>query len=428
LFLLLRYEKSSELAPTVLRVALSLSNSEIHKFQLNEMEDATECFITLLHGICITTAVQQKKHFLSRLTSSMNGTESKPFCRGEDECHGYRCPAHQVFGLRTREERACNCEEILYGKTRNAESWIFEFLVPFSALAAVGKESLKNQPPPDVGSSKSVPGVPSVNTSVNVSSGKESVRSKPSAIMTGKESVRGLKRFSKKKFNFSKLLEDIFASNAKKHENTFRSFSFSSPDLHGGGDEQETRVKFDEDICRRTETFEKVLSKTEADNQGKCQDCGIQHPLRSLVRVPPVFTLNILWDTLVVEKETIREVFHGISPFIDLSNVFQVLSEDPAQMYLQSFVCYYGEHYVAFSFSWTSEDWLMIDDTVIKSCGQWKEVTEKCVASKYQPLLLFYTKFCSSFDAEAQFPPPSAAEIIKLNKLLEEVKKVNQSK
>jgi len=88
---------------------------------------------------------------------------------------------------------------------------------------------------------------------------------------------------------------------------------------------------------------------------------------------------------------------------------------------------YYGEHYVAFCFSWASGVWVSFDDSVVKVCGQWKDVVDKCVASRYQPLLLFYTKFCSTFDQEAEFKPPSGMEVIRMNKLLEKMQSVAES-
>jgi len=55
----------------------------------------------------------------------------------------------------------------------------------------------------------------------------------------------------------------------------------------------------------------------------------------------------------------------------------------------RSVVCYFGHHYQAFVLSEELQQWLLIDDHVIKVVGDWQQVKQDMVSSRLQPSLLF---------------------------------------
>jgi ubiquitin C-terminal hydrolase len=90
----------------------------------------------------------------------------------------------------------------------------------------------------------------------------------------------------------------------------------------------------------------------------------------------------------------IAELMKLVRPSIDLKSMFNssAIEINPTQqMMLRGLVCYYGRHYVAFSFSVSFQTWLMFDDANVVEVGPtFETVVQKCIKSTYQPSLLFY--------------------------------------
>jgi len=57
-------------------------------------------------------------------------------------------------------------------------------------------------------------------------------------------------------------------------------------------------------------------------------------------------------------------------------------------------VCYYGLHYISIFDSGeiieNIHNFLLFDDHTIKDIGDWTDVKEKCIKSRYQHVLLLY--------------------------------------
>lgn len=66
------------------------------------------------------------------------------------------------------------------------------------------------------------------------------------------------------------------------------------------------------------------------------------------------------------------------------------LLRPPAPCNCSSVICYFGHHYTAFVLSEELQQWLLIDDTVIRVVGDWAQVKALLVAQRLQPSLLFY--------------------------------------
>jgi len=290
LFLLLRYDKKEQQTPLVLRVALSSFNSTLHKFQLNQMEDASECLTALLSGICcsVTSPPANQEEVEAQVTA----------------CHGFQCPAHQVFGLRCREEIACFCGSYV------KEVWDFQFTVPSTSLAERGlqnRELFAVAPFPPIVAPQPALSLPPAST----------------ASPEKKKKLSG--RFS---LNFRRSSGDL----ARLEDQQLK-------EAEGKGKEKPRSTKYDDEAVRRTGAFEETLRKHESDRKGTCPECQAPLPPRILLHTPSVFVLNVSWDHLQIEKEEVALVFNGISPFLDIGKVFsEIDSADPTEMYLQCFV------------------------------------------------------------------------------------------
>ncbi len=56
---------------------------------------------------------------------------------------------------------------------------------------------------------------------------------------------------------------------------------------------------------------------------------------------------------------------------------------------LQSFACYYRQHYVALA-QMPDQTWVKFDDTVVSPVGTWSDVILTCVSGNLQPAMLMY--------------------------------------
>lgn len=66
---------------------------------------------------------------------------------------------------------------------------------------------------------------------------------------------------------------------------------------------------------------------------------------------------------------------------------------DPSYLF-RGMVCYYGLHYISIFYSGDIIDnvhnFLLFDDHTIKDIGEWVDVKDRCIKSRYQPVLLLY--------------------------------------
>lgn len=120
-----QFSHHSTLIPDSLRRALAAAFRKSHRFQIGFMDDATECFETILRWL----------HF--------HLVYSVPF----DSCTAAHCISHSKFGMTLTEQAVC----ILCGaKTRSLTFTELVHYVPATAILRV-RETLQNQPRPNIG-------------------------------------------------------------------------------------------------------------------------------------------------------------------------------------------------------------------------------------------------------------------------------------
>lgn len=107
-----------------------------------------------------------------------------------------------------------------------------------------------------------------------------------------------------------------------------------------------------------------------------------------------MLTLGLIWDTATPSRFDIQMFSGMVQSHLDLRSMFQQTMDDHLprdhMMVLRGMVCFYGRHYVAFQFSNRTKQWMMFDDTTVKTVGSIDGVWSKCIAGLYMPSLLLY--------------------------------------
>uniref|UniRef100_A0A7S2SPQ2 USP domain-containing protein n=1 Tax=Rhizochromulina marina TaxID=1034831 RepID=A0A7S2SPQ2_9STRA len=192
------------------------------------------------------------------------------------------------------------------------------------------------------------------------------------------------------------------------------------------GPQQET---FQAALRRLWETgYSGPLTCPDAARSGAAACSGPCCPERWCISLPKVFTANIVWPTSHPSGSVIAAMLRMLRCSIDLSEVFSLptaapspptpsdgfvsplatgqiggLEEAgsvPAPRTLYRFcgmICYYGKHYVSL-FARRERDkrsesygrWLLFDDSTIRELGSWTEVKSFCIASRYQPTIVWF--------------------------------------
>ena len=79
-----------------------------------------------------------------------------------------------------------------------------------------------------------------------------------------------------------------------------------------------------------------------------------------------------------------------IRPVVDLSMFYEAASKATQSFTIQALICFYGNHYVAFVFSFEIDAWLQLNDSTICKVGTWGDVLKALMEGHLQPQLMFY--------------------------------------
>mmetsp|Transcript_22021 Transcript_22021/g.47910 ORF Transcript_22021/g.47910 Transcript_22021/m.47910 type:complete len:226 (+) Transcript_22021:23-700(+) len=119
--------------------------------------------------------------------------------------------------------------------------------------------------------------------------------------------------------------------------------------------------------------------------------CGpaVPHHL-SLQSPPPVFAINIVWDSLQPSKGDIAVVVDALDTVLTLSDVFPM--QGAASFSLTSMVCFYGQHYTTLAWHEAAGMWVLFDDNRTSAVGLWGNVVDKMMKGSMLPFCLFFQK------------------------------------
>ncbi|MCL7027292.1 hypothetical protein MKW94_004287 [Papaver nudicaule] len=141
-------------------------------------------------------------------------------------------------------------------------------------------------------------------------------------------------------------------------------------------------------------SFDELLNIVEMNHQLACDPesggCGKPNYIHHFLSTPPhVFTAVLGWQNTCESVNDIKATVAALTTELDVAVLFRGV--DPGNKHrLVSVVCYYGQHYHCFAYSFEQERWTMYDDKTVKVIGGWDDVILMCERGHLQPQVLFF--------------------------------------
>ena len=326
-----------------MRVALAALGERNKRFQLKSMEDAAECFEMIMEQIhddvCGIHACESKNPSFDRFS-----------------CQQANCPAHVVFGYEVFDERYCKCHF-----PRSAGTIHSGCIYYLSASKLVARSREEN-----------------VYTNANPS------RLGGDSLFMSSYSEEFMEKKSPSFLEFLRKPWKKSCSNTNFHR------------------QRSEKLTTGLTVLKQADIFEKIIKSQHIQSTELLFGCEmhcrkVAGVRRILMRSPRVFVMSLAWDNLDCDHMNTNAVWRLLSPILDLRHIFEIVSSECNEMYLQSIICFYGLHYVSYCFSTSSSTWLLFDDDKVSEIGRdFQDLVEHCVKKKERPYLLFYSSFIAS--------------------------------
>lgn len=135
---------------------------------------------------------------------------------------------------------------------------------------------------------------------------------------------------------------------------------------------------------------------------GACS--GVCHVQRFCLSLPRVFAVSLVWESDRASADELKTTLSMLHQDLDLAKLFDLptiegqSTQPPARYRLSGMVMFYGRHYMAFIYSVRLGMWVFFDDGSLKKIGSFREVAAKCVRGHLQPTMLFYEALPDTLD------------------------------
>jgi len=169
----------------------------------------------------------------------------------------------------------------------------------------------------------------------------------------------------------------------------------------------------------------------------KCLECNSLRTVvteRWLTRTPQAFLISLIWPSSQPSREALSLILSSVQPKLRVDRIFQtergVLAAPrsprqgketgclgPATDYgppseeeddgdvephlFRGMICYYGAHYVAFFWCFMRMRWVLFDDMQVREEKDWACVSNLIASGRYVPTLLFYERLDRLVSPEA---------------------------
>lgn len=139
---------------------------------------------------------------------------------------------------------------------------------------------------------------------------------------------------------------------------------------------------------------------------------------RWLTQRPCIFALSLVWPTVSPSREELQFLLSMLRGQIRLEQIFRtdksalgrstvaggarnaVTKQEgihPEDSYvLRGLICYYGMHYVALFWCPARVKWILFDDSSVREEEDWKAVGSLIMSGKYLPTLIFYERLAET--------------------------------
>jgi hypothetical protein len=147
----------------------------------------------------------------------------------------------------------------------------------------------------------------------------------------------------------------------------------------------------------------------------KCNECNSRHTIvseRWLTRRPHTFAVSLVWPTSTPTRDSIWLVISSIQPQMYMEQIFKTdqmptnpeevgINDNCEPYYFRGLICYYGMHYVAFFYCWARKKWVLFDDTRVQEENDWSSVASIIVDGHFVPTVVFFERLHDSVSEEA---------------------------
>eukprot|EP00123_Amoebidium_parasiticum_P013187 comp21817_c0_seq1/m.31082 comp21817_c0_seq1/g.31082 ORF comp21817_c0_seq1/g.31082 comp21817_c0_seq1/m.31082 type:complete len:619 (-) comp21817_c0_seq1:111-1967(-) len=152
--------------------------------------------------------------------------------------------------------------------------------------------------------------------------------------------------------------------------------------------------------------FDDLLGQLVKPEPKSCDGCKetVLPTINRTGQPPQAAVFGLVWESASVPHDEVMRLLEHIQPVIDLDKIFPSPSGQPWPMMCDGVICYYGQHYVAFSYNSIKRSWIMFDDINVREVGpSWQDLMTSCRRNKYQPAVLFYQKCSGDAAREALY-------------------------
>lgn len=183
----------------------------------------------------------------------------------------------------------------------------------------------------------------------------------------------------------------------------------------------------------------------------KCAECNSLNTMvqeRWLTQRPLIFIVSLVWPSGTPTRDALWLILQMIRPNMSMEHIFRTdktcspshrgtasassngssssQSEPSAnadgEYVVRGLVCYYGMHYIALFWRANSAKWVLFDDAHVREEQDWSAVTKLIMAGSYVPTLVFYER-----REEARLPQSSSQELTRQIEELEDPQQANCS-
>mmetsp|Transcript_159906 Transcript_159906/g.298249 ORF Transcript_159906/g.298249 Transcript_159906/m.298249 type:complete len:679 (+) Transcript_159906:162-2198(+) len=190
----------------------------------------------------------------------------------------------------------------------------------------------------------------------------------------------------------------------------------------------------------RAELQDLFWSLAQRNVEQKCAECNSRNTVvseRWLTRAPCIFMVSLVWPSSTPSRDSLWILLSAIQPQLHMEQIFRTekssrrprppmtriqdrmedalpfeLTGDEADLLhaaytpgpaakapalppspryvFRGLICYYGMHYIAFFWCWNRQKWVLFDDTKVREEKDWSSVVSIIIGGQYVPTVLFY--------------------------------------